>query len=164
MAAPKGNEFWKMRAKHGRDKIFKTPEALWEAACEYFQWVEDHPLQEEKLFHYQGEIIKENVSKIRAMTLDGLSMFLHVDKQTWLEYAKRKDFFGVVRMVETTIRDQKFTGAAADLLNANIIARDLGLRDGNIISGDPDNPVQTVRMSTAEYKEARKEMLDGDDC
>ena len=32
---------------------------------------------------------------------------------------------------ESVIRSQKFAGAAADLLNANIIARDLGLADKN---------------------------------
>ena len=27
MAAPKGNQFWMLRSKHGRDKLFATPEA-----------------------------------------------------------------------------------------------------------------------------------------
>jgi hypothetical protein len=36
--APKGNEFWKLRSKHGRDKLFATPELFWQAALEYFQW------------------------------------------------------------------------------------------------------------------------------
>ena len=38
--------------------------------------------------------------------------------------------FGVICNIETAIRNQKFTGAAANQLNANIIARDLGLKDG----------------------------------
>jgi len=37
MAATKGNQWWKLRAKHGRDKIFKTPALLWEACVEYFE-------------------------------------------------------------------------------------------------------------------------------
>lgn len=36
MSAPKGNQFWKLRNKHGRSKRFASPEQLWEAACEYF--------------------------------------------------------------------------------------------------------------------------------
>ena len=43
MAAPKGNKFWMLRSKHGRDKLFSTPELLWEAACEYFQWCDENP-------------------------------------------------------------------------------------------------------------------------
>ena len=30
MAAPTGNKFWMLRSKHGRDKLFSTPELLWE--------------------------------------------------------------------------------------------------------------------------------------
>ena len=43
MGAPKGNQFWKLRSKHGRDKLFTTPELLWQAACEYFEWCENNP-------------------------------------------------------------------------------------------------------------------------
>ena len=32
-----GNEWYKLRSKHGRDKLFTTPELLWEAECEYLQ-------------------------------------------------------------------------------------------------------------------------------
>ncbi|RCZ57579.1 DNA-packaging protein [Escherichia coli] len=35
-----------------------------------------------------------------------------------------EDFCGVTTRAEDIIYDQKFSGAAADLLNANIIARD----------------------------------------
>ena len=42
-AAPKGNQFWKLRSKHGRDKLFATPDLLWEAACEYFAYCDKHP-------------------------------------------------------------------------------------------------------------------------
>jgi len=54
MAAPKGNQFWKTRSSHGRNPIFPTPDALWDAACEYFQWVEDNPLWEDRLVTFQG--------------------------------------------------------------------------------------------------------------
>ena len=43
MAAPKGNQFWKIRSRHGRTKLFETPELLWEAATEYFEWCEANP-------------------------------------------------------------------------------------------------------------------------
>jgi hypothetical protein len=28
MAAPKGNKFWMMRSKHGRDKLFASPQLI----------------------------------------------------------------------------------------------------------------------------------------
>ena len=129
MAAPKNNQFWKARSKHGRDKIFATPGALRDAAEEYFEWIEQNPLKEEKIFQYQGAIVDGSISKMRAMTITGLCRFFGVSFQTWEDYKKREGFIHITREIEEIIRDQKFTGAAADLLNANIIARDLGLSD-----------------------------------
>lgn len=43
MSAPKGNQFWKLRNKHGRSKRFASPEQLWEAACEYFAYCDRTP-------------------------------------------------------------------------------------------------------------------------
>lgn len=129
MAAPQGNQFWRLRASHGRDKIFASADALWESCCEYFDEVEQNPLQEDSVSFYQGIPNHDNVVKMRAMTLDGLTVFLDIDMETWRRWRNDNDFCGVVSRVERIIRDQKFTGAAAGLLNPNIIARDLGLRD-----------------------------------
>ncbi len=51
MGAPKGNRFWEARSSHGRKPIFGDPSQLWDAACQYFTWVDDNPLIEEKVFH-----------------------------------------------------------------------------------------------------------------
>jgi hypothetical protein len=130
MAAPKGNRFWEERSSHGRSPKFDNSDDLWSACCEYFKWVEDHPLWESKLFSYQGDVHEGVAPKMRAMTLDGLHLFLDITDQTWHNYKVRgEDFLEVINKAEKIIRYQKFTGAAADLLNPNIIARDLGLRD-----------------------------------
>ncbi len=135
MAAPKGNQFWKARSKHGRDLIFKDAETLWEACCEYFEWVDANPIKQDRQFAFQGKVIHDSVEKMRAMTFGGLCIFLDIDDDTWTNYKKREDFFGVVTRVERIIQTQKFEGAAAELLNANIIARDLGLTDKSAYSG-----------------------------
>lgn len=133
MAAPKGNKFWEARSSCGRKPTFKTPEDLWKAACEYFQWVEDNPLWEMKAFHFQGQVIQEPMVKMRAMTINGLCMFLDIAEQTLNNYEAKEDFFGVVKNIKAVIYEQKLTGAAADLLNSNIIARELGLSDSKKI-------------------------------
>ncbi len=135
MAAPKGNQFWKKRSSHGKSPIFKTSDDLWKACVEYFEWAEAHPLKEEKLFHFQGEITTTEINKMRAMTIDGLCLFLDISDETWRNYRGRQDYVGIVRKAEKVIRSQKFAGAAADLLNANIIARDLGLKDNHEHTG-----------------------------
>lgn len=134
MAAPKGNKFWKLRSKHGRDKLFATPDLMWEAACEYFEWCENNPLYETKAFAFKGIITTTELPIMRAMTLSQLCFYLNCSesyfrafKSTLLE--TDKDFLTVIEDIEQIIYNQKFQGAAGNLLNSNIIAYDLGMRD-----------------------------------
>lgn len=131
MAAPKGNRFWEARSSHGRNPKFESPEALWSACCEYFKWVDDNPLWEMKAFAFQGVVTQEPIPKMRAMTIGGLTLFLDITIETWRQYRMKEGFSEVTSQAEKVIYDQKFTGASADLLNANIIARDLGLKDNS---------------------------------
>lgn len=135
MPAPKGNQFWKARSSHGRKPIFAEPEKLHEACLEYFQWVEDNPLYAAELVKFQGDAKVVEVPKMRAMTIGGLCLFLDIAPDTWFRYAKMEGFSDVTREIEEAIRLQKFAGAAAELLNPNIIARDLGLADKREHSG-----------------------------
>lgn len=142
-----GNQFWKARSSHGRKPIFPTPEDLWNACLEYFQWIDDNPLQAAELVKYQGEAKLKYVPKMRAMTIDGLTIFLDIDSTTWFDYAKNKspEFSLVCTRVEKVIRDQKFGGAAAEMLNPSIIARDLGLADKrSTIFPDKDGNPQDI--------------------
>ncbi len=158
MSAPVGNQFWKARSSHGRKPIFASPEDLWNAAVEYFEWVEANPLYEAKAFAFQGVVTVESLPKMRAMTIGGLCIFLDIDQTTWSEYGRREDFFRVVTRVEAIIRDQKFAGAAADLLNPNIIARDLGLADKSELSGKGGAPIE-IEAKTKEPREVAKMIL-----
>ena len=139
MAAPIGNQFWKLRSKHGRDKLFATPQLMWEAACEYFEWCEENPLYETKAFAFQGMITTESLPKMRAMTLSQLCFYLHCDESYFRAFKSTikdedKDFITVIKDIENTIFNQKFQGASADLLNANIISRELGLSEKSEIT------------------------------
>lgn len=157
MAPPVGNQFWKARSKHGRNRLFASAELLWEACCEYFQWVEDNPLLEMKPFAYQGVVIQEPVAKMRAMTINGLCLFLDIDETTWRAWREVDDFSTVVSKAEKIIYEQKFTGAAADLLNPNIIARDLGLADKKDIGSSDGSMtprgIDASKLSTAALAE-----------
>lgn len=157
MAPPIGNQFWKARSKHGRNRLFASAELLWEACCEYFQWVEDNPLLEMKPFAYQGVVIQEPVAKMRAMTINGLCLFLDIDETTWRAWREVDDFSTVVSKAEKIIYEQKFTGAAADLLNPNIIARDLGLADKKDIGSSDGSMtprgIDASKLSTAALAE-----------
>jgi len=139
-----GNRFWELRSSHGRKPIFSSPEQLWNAATEYFQWVEDNPLMETKLFAYQGVVHEGVVAKMRAMTIQGMCIYLDISTQGWREYKAKPDFSAICEAVESVIYQQKFAGASADLLNASIIARELGLADKSELTGKDGAPIETV--------------------
>lgn len=140
MPAPKGNKFWELRSKHGRDKLFETPTILWEAACEYFEWCEENPFieAEAKVLSNGGKdgssIELAQVPKMRPFTLQGLCLYLSCSTSYFRAFKstlqeKDKDFLTIINQIEETIYNQKFSGAASGFFNANIIARDLGLKE-----------------------------------
>lgn len=140
MAAPEGNQFWKLRSKHGRDKLFESPQLLWEAACEYFEWCDENPFLESKPMVVSiGNNAGSSVEMVeipikRPFTLHGLCLYVRCSL-SYFRYFKStikeedKDFLTVIEEIEQTVYDQKFSGAASGFFNANIIARDLGLSD-----------------------------------
>lgn len=150
MSAPVGNEFWKARSSHGRKPIFASPDDLWTACIEYFEWVEANPLYETKGFAFQGVVTKETFPKMRAMSISGLCIFLDIGRRSWDGYRENKDFVPVCEAVEETIRTQKFEGASADLLNPSIIARDLGLADRSEVTGKDGGAIETKEVSDNE--------------
>jgi hypothetical protein len=136
MPAPKGNSFWKIRTKHGRDKEFTTAQALWKASCTYFDWCDKNPLKEEKVF---STGYRTSVKLRRAYTIKGLCFHLNISERTWNDYQKREDFLRVTEQIEQVIYAQKYEGAAAGQFNANIIARDLGLVDKKDMTTDGES-------------------------
>lgn len=131
-----GNKFWEARSSHGRNPKFTDPDDLWQACCEYFQWNEDNPLYEMKAFSYEGCVTQEPIAKMRALTIGGLCLFLDIDETTWRGWKRdRSDLIPIITRAERVIYKQKFEGASADLLNANIISRDLGLANKTELTG-----------------------------
>jgi hypothetical protein len=133
MSAPKGNSFWKMADpdKIGRPLEFSSPKELWTRACDYFQWCDDNPYYELKVFNNKGDVVQAEVPKMRAYTLKELCLHLGVNEAYFRQFdtKEKQEYSTVITRIRDVIYTQKFTGAAADLLNPNIIARELGLAD-----------------------------------
>lgn len=132
MAAPTGNQFWKIRSKHGRDKLFATPELLWVAACEYFEWCEENPWKKKDWVGKDADAVYRELQ--RPFTLTGLCIYLGCSSGYFRTFKvmvaeKNKDFLAIITRIEEVIYTQKFEGASVGIFNANIIARDLGLSD-----------------------------------
>ncbi|HEY0055406.1 MAG TPA: terminase small subunit [Pedobacter sp.] len=127
MSAPIGNQFWKQRSKHGRDKLFANPQLLWEAACEYFTWCEENPILDPRSFGGKQKIQ-------RPFTMQGLCLYLDANTAYFRTFksqlpSEEKDFNTVISIIEETVYQQKFENAAIGVFNHSIIARDLGLVD-----------------------------------
>lgn len=130
MTAPTGNRFWELRSKHGRDRLFSDPEALRESCLEFFKWYEENPIQSEKIGFSEGVAVRAIINHPRAMTIKALCLFLGIGESTYHAWKKdREDLSEVLEWAEQVIWGQKFGAAAAGLLNANIISRELGLAD-----------------------------------
>ena len=156
MAAPNNNKYWQFRNKHGRDFKY-TPEDLWNEAVGYFQWCEDNPLIEDHVISFQGVATHEPLYKMRAMTIGGFCLYADITLQTFFNYRDNKDFFEVITRIEQAIKEQKFAGAAAELLNPNIIARDLGLVDK---TEQTQQTKQEIIVSSKEQKNTIDELFD----
>lgn len=128
MAAPIGNKYYLLAVNPGRPRKLKSPTELWVKACEYFEWIDNNPIEKNDFKGKDNEEVTYKLAK--PYTLHGLCLFLNIDPDTWNDYKKkRKEFSGVIRVCEQIIRTQKFEGAAAGIFQHNIIARDLGLVD-----------------------------------
>lgn len=161
-------ELWEV-AKRGRGKppAFESPMQMLERAEEYFQWCKDNPLIETKLFNFQGEVITGQAPLMRAMTQDGLCVFLNIGVSTWHDYKKKDNYSEVTAYIESVMREQKFSGAAAGLLKENIIARDLGLKDSSDVThkGSINATVKQIthEMDPQEATRLYQDMINGSD-
>lgn len=151
MAAAKNNQWWKLRAKHGRDKTFSSPEHLWESCEQYFEVTEKRKWNKTDFRGKDAE--KVIIPTETPFTLQGLCLFLGIDVRTWNDYKNlesHKDFHPITTHVEQIIYVQKFEGATVGAFNANIIARDLGLVDKKEI--DDKTPPKKIEFTILRKK------------
>lgn len=168
-----GNQLWKHAARLGLKKQkYLTAEEMFEAVCGYFKWLEDNPLEEAKAFSYEGDVTVESLPKMRAATITGMCVYLGISTTSWKEWRNpndvkyRPELHEVMMFAEECIKEQKFTGAAAGLLNAALVMRDLGLVDKSQLQGPGGGPLSmiTADMDPQQAAEAYKAMLAGEDA
>ncbi len=160
-------ELWEVSKKSvGQPPCFKSPAEMLNRAYDYFTWCKETPLMESKAFSSQGEVIYGDTVKMRPMTQDGLCVFLNVSVATWHNYKAKPEYLEVTKHIESIMREQKFSGAAAGFLNPNIIARDLGLKDSAEIehSGSVKHDVKQIThtMDAQEATRIYQDMINGD--
>lgn len=140
MAAPRGNQFWKLRNKHGRETLFESSELLLQSANEYFEWCDKHTW-------YKQEAVKSGVECGRIIdipirrpySMSGLCVYLGCSQSYFGSFKKKctADFREAIERIENIIETQQFEGAVTGQFNASIIARKLGLKEQtDIVAND----------------------------
>jgi len=146
-----GNQYWKRRSKHGRDRIIKDPETLANASDEYFKWCIDNPIIE---IDFRGkDLTKIELPHPRAFKKNELARFCHLAQWRSIEELTEvsNDFSQVITHIEGIISDQKYTYAVVGMFNSNIVARDLGLADKT--DNTNKNTIEYVNVSKQFPKE-----------
>ncbi|MCK8490446.1 DNA-packaging protein [Spirosoma sp. RP8] len=133
------NQAWRLRHTTGRTPRFATPQALWQAATDYFEWVDQNPWMKTEhrirpTTSAQGaQTCLIDLPLIRPYTLSGLCAYWRVSQSYWRKFkeSKRDDesFQWAINRIKDVIYSQKFEGAVLGYFNANIITRELGLQN-----------------------------------
>lgn len=131
--APKiGNQYYKLRSKDGRNKLFENSEDLRNEITLYFEEKANSIIKKPDVVK-SGEFVGTQVfTEIQDFpTKEELAIFLGFAKWESLKNYKEysNDFLEVITWAETIIYNWKLKYTAIGVLNANIIARDLGLAD-----------------------------------
>jgi hypothetical protein len=124
-----GNQWWKNRSKHGRDRIVTDHKALLESAYEYFEQTDARKWKKKDWVGKDGiEVQRENET---PYTKSGLCLYLGIENWRTIESLKEvsDDFLHVVTCIENIIFTQKIEGASVGAFNASIVSRELHLAD-----------------------------------
>jgi len=128
MAATPGNEFYKLAKNTGRPKKY-TPEEFALKCEEYFNYMDNNPYKKKKYEIYKGET-KEYIEEIKQpYTIEGLCIFADINTLTFRNLENDKEFLTIITHARDRIYNNKLSGATDGTFNANIVIRDLGLKD-----------------------------------
>lgn len=163
MAFETGNKYWHFRNKHGRNYKYQ-PEELWDEFVQYMEWLEKETLKEQKQFPYQGKVVVHDAPKMRAPTLQGFCAFADIEMKTFENYDKNADFLHITARIRNILFSSKFEGAAAGLLDSNLIARELGIADNQNVNLPTGMIIEVQDEETkALLEEIRKALNDIDE-
>ena len=125
------------KSKGGRPKALKSPQELWEYACEYFQLCDNTPWVKTDFKGKEAE--KVEIPTARPYTWGGFDEFLRANKvlakledykanNTNAQGVKPYDeFSGVITRIRNIIRTQKLEGAMVGAFDARIVSAELAL-------------------------------------
>lgn len=125
------------KKRGGNRKNIEDPQKMWDLACDYFKHTDDNQYEKQDFIRggeKAGDIVK--LKNGRPYTWAGFAVYLRnneiissIDHYRLNRDGKYRHFQEVMKAIGDVIYDNKFSGAAVGVFNANLIARDLGLVD-----------------------------------
>lgn len=152
MAAPKGNQFWKLRNKHSLQTLFESPQLLLQSAFEYFEWCDKHNWYKQepvKSGSECGRIIDIPIK--RPYSISGLCSYLNCSQYHFNQFKNKCDneFKEVINRIENIIETQQFEGAVTGIFNSSMISRKLGSKEQ---SDTPSNRESLFQIEVIDNK------------
>lgn len=167
MAAPKGNQYYKLAKEAlGRPRTIPTVEEFTEKFLEYVAWCEDNPILIKSASRREGgttangtvkdpETRLNSESKRRPISMYGLCAYIGVSRK-WFEMRLKKldekgenrtkeeeDYFTAMSRAKAIIEMHQYEGASVGEFNPTLTMRALGLGDKMDMTTD-GAPIQTA--------------------
>lgn len=170
-----GNQLWKLRTKHGRNRLFSDALALYTEARRYFEWCDKNPRAKAEIVKSKLEWDDIDVPLKRPYLMTGLGTYLFVSANYFPQVereltdkldggiitASEADLLGVIRWIRQTVFNEQLEGALTGQYNALIIARLNGMADtiNNNNTGDPTLKIVVRDEGTAANMNKLKSLL-----
>lgn len=167
MEMSKSNQWVKKKSKAGQPKKIKTPEKLWDLACDYFAWCDSNPYIRTD---FKGKYVERvEIPTMRPYTWEGFYTYLRNNEiiDSVVDYKRNKngaysEYSQIITRIGDIIFSHNFDGAAVGAFNANLIARKLGIKEQSEV--EVSNTYKTLKEVDDEIddliKEIQKERAD----
>jgi hypothetical protein len=126
-------------AKKGKDKLIKTPEALYELFQAYKTWVINNPITIEDYVGKDAHLVTRN--KPRPLSVAGFQVYCYNNASDVHHYfenteGRYEDYGGICRVIKREVRQNQIDGGMAGIFNPSITQRLNGLTDKQEIKTD----------------------------
>lgn len=161
-----GNHLWKLRTKHGRNRLFSDANLLWGEACKYFDWADRNPRGKVELIKYKGEASEAEVPLGRMYSMHELTVYLGVSG-SYFRTAKGElrdkieksnatsdevELLDTIERIEGIIQADQIGGAAVGIYATQLVNRLNGLSDNvNLTNTQPVVKVSVRDTETDGY-------------
>lgn len=168
MGAPEGNQFWKLRSKHGRDKIFSSGEMIDKSVDEFMSALYENPIKEHDFVGKDATEVEKN--KYRVPTWNRFANFCGVHSAHFLQLKHdlkdktdefSKDIYAALMRADDLFYSEKFEMASAGLANASLIGKHLGIHE--IQKVDVTSKGEKINTQPSEIKVTIVPPVDDDD-